>query len=69
MSWFKQAGLWLGKSGVAEKVLVETTAETAGVGLGGFLHDLGKTVGVFYTFDAMPAMALLTTSSTYPASH
>lgn len=86
MSWFKQAGLWLGNAKAEEKVSVETTtrhllaslltmawfveardpytgghlwrvsryarllaeqakfneAEAARVGLGGFLHDLGK---------------------------
>lgn len=86
MSWFKQAGLWLGNGQAEEKVSVETTtrhllasllamawfveardpytgghlwrvsryarllaeqakfsdAEAARVGLGGFLHDLGK---------------------------
>lgn len=86
MSWFKQAGLWLGNAQAEEKVSVETTtrhllaslltmawfveardpytgghlwrvsryarllaeqakfseAEAARVGLGGFLHDLGK---------------------------
>lgn len=86
MSWFKQAGLWLGKSNVEEEISVETTArhllaslltmawfveardpytgghlwrvsryarllaeqvrfseaDAARIGLGGFLHDLGK---------------------------
>ena len=42
-------------------------AEAARVGLGGFLHDLDK-IGIASVY-AVPAMALLATSTSYQASH